>query len=179
MRRYNRGMRRSRPVVFGAVAIMLGGSIARAQAPPRSHVVIPFLANASKPSALEFEGAECEANREGTTLRCEFQQVFLTTSPAAPDTCLVTTNRYPKTFQKDRGGRWVSRGAPSGACGAVDVVTLTDEGGVRWTMEMRTVATRKGIASCASVEEPPEILSWQGLRRPLPCAFVQPGALSR
>jgi hypothetical protein len=60
--------------------------------PSRSHVVIPFLANASKPADLDFEGAECEV--AGDRMTCTFQQVFLTASPVTPDTCLVTTNRY-------------------------------------------------------------------------------------
>jgi hypothetical protein len=170
----------NRALKIGVLVPIISGPIAHAQPPPDSHVVIPFLANAAKPSALEFEGGECEKNRTGTTLRCEFQQVFLTTSDRAPDTCLVTTNRYEKTFVKDTGGRWISSGGPAGACGVIDVVTLTDEGGVRWTMEMKKVVTRRNAAaSCAGAEEPPETLSWQNLRRPLPCRFVQPGGLSR
>ena len=153
---------------------------AHAQTAPSSHIVIPFLANASKPSALAYEGAECELARSGTTLRCEFEQVFLTTSDVAPDTCLITTNRYGKTFSRGGDTRWVSSDAPAGVCGVVDTVTLQDGGGVRWTMETKRVVTRKNAApSCAAAEEPPEILTWQSLRRPLPCKFVQPGGLSR
>jgi hypothetical protein len=155
---------------------------AAAQVPalaPASRVVIPFLATESKPAALEFEGAECEANGAGTALRCEFQQVFLT-SAEVPDTCLITTNRYERAFLKDTDGRWISRDAPAGVCGVMEVFTLHDGGGVRWTMEVRKVVTRKNAApSCAAAEEPPETLSWQNLRRPLPCKFVQPGGLSR
>jgi hypothetical protein len=151
-----------------------------AQNPPPSHIVIPFLASATKPSALEFEGAECEMGRTGTTLRCEFEQVFFTTSDLAPDTCLVTTNRYAKTFLRSGEGRWTSSDAPAGVCGVTEVVTLQDGGGVRWTMETKKVVTRKSAApSCAAAEEPPETLSWQNLRRPLPCKFIQPGGLSR
>jgi hypothetical protein len=179
-RHYNRGMRRNRSLVIGAFALIICRSLVEAQPPPPSHVVVPFLANATKPSALEFEGGECDTNRAGTTLRCEFQQVFLTTSDRAPDTCLVTTNRYQKTFVKDASGRWISSDTPSGVCGVMEVVTLRHEGGVRWTMEMKKVVTRKNAAaSCAAAEEPPETLSWQDLRRPLPCRFVQPGGLSR
>jgi hypothetical protein len=62
----------------------------------------------------------------------------------------------------------------------MEVFTLQDGGGVRWTMEVRKVVTRKNAApSCAAAAEPPETLSWQNLRRPLPCRFVQPGGLSR
>ena len=152
----------------------------RAQNPPPSHVVIPFLASVTKPSALEFEGAECEMNRAGTTLRCEFEQVFFTTSAIAPDTCLVTTNRYGKTFLRSGERRWVSSDPPAGVCGVTEVVTLQDGGGVQWTMETRKVVTRKNAApSCAAAEEPPETSSWENLRRPLPCRFIQPGGLSR
>jgi hypothetical protein len=165
---------------IGVVVLTVCCAIVHAQAPSSAHVVIPFLANAARPSALEFEGAECETNSSGTTLRCEFQQVFLTTSDRAPDTCLVTTNRYQKTFLKDANGLWISNDVPAGVCGVMDVVTLKDEGGVRWTMEMKKVVTRKNAAaSCAAAEEPPETLSWRDLRRPLPCRFVQPGGLSR
>jgi hypothetical protein len=177
---YNREMGRKGSLVTGVFVLIIGGSFAHGQTPSPTHVVIPFLANATKPSALEFEGAECETNRTGTTLRCEFQQVFLTTSDRAPDTCLVTTNRYQKTFLKDANGLWISNDIPAGVCGVMDVVTLKDEGGVRWTMEMKKVVTRKNAAaSCAAAEEPPETLSWRDLRRPLPCKFVQPGGLSR
>jgi hypothetical protein len=166
-------------LVVSALAVAIC-TPAHAQNPPPTHVVIPFLANATKPSALEFEGAECEMNRSGTSLRCEFEQVFLTTSDLAPDTCLVTTNRYAKTFARGSEGRWVSSEIPAGACGVSEVVTLQDGGGVRWTMETRKVVTRKNAApACAGAEEPPETLSWQNLRRPLPCKFVQPGGLSR
>jgi len=167
-------------LAIGVLAVILCGSPAHTQVPAQTHVVIPFLANASKPAALEYEGAECERNAGGTALDCEFQQVFLTTADRAPDTCLVTTNRYQKTFVKDGATRWISRSTPAGACGVIDVVTLTDDGGVRWTMELKKIATRKNAAaSCAASEEAPETLSWQNLRRPLPCRFVQPGGLSR
>ena len=178
-RPYNRTMFTRLSLVASALAVAICTS-AHAQNPSPSHVVIPFLANATKPSALEFEGAECETNRGGTTLRCEFEQVFLTTSDLAPDTCLVTTNRYAKTFLRGAERRWVSSEMPAGVCGVTEVVTLQDGGGVRWTMETKKVVTRKNAApSCAAAEEPPETLSWQNLRRPLPCKFVQPGGLSR
>jgi hypothetical protein len=169
----------TRCFVVIAVLSTTGFVVARAQTAASSRIVIPFLANATRPSALEFEGAECEMNGGRTTLRCEFQQVFLTTSDIVPDTCLVTTNRYDKTFRRDAPGIWVSSGIPSGACGAMEVTTLRDEGGVRWTLEMKKVVTRKNAAASCAAEEPGEVLSWQSLRRPLPCRFVQPGGLSR
>lgn len=172
-------MRRSRSAIAIVVSTLCWPPL-HAQKAQSTHVVIPFLASAAKSSSLEFDGAECEANRSGTSMRCEFQQVFLTTADIAPDTCLITTNRYARTFRKESRGRWVSSGAATGPCGVMDVVTLTDEGGVRWTMEVKKIATRKNaVASCAAAEEPSELLSWRDLRRPLPCRFVQPGGLSR
>jgi hypothetical protein len=144
-----------------------------------SRIAIPFLANAPDAAEIGFEGAECVVTPTATSMHCEFQQVFLTTSPVVPDTCLVTTNRYERTFTKDSPQRWISREQPSGACGVVDVATLTDEGGVRWTMELRKTPTRKDARECAAAQEQVETLSWRNIRRPLPCRFVQPGGLSR
>jgi hypothetical protein len=145
-----------------------------------SHVVIPFLANATKPTALDFEGGECELDANGTGMACTFQQVFLTTSDVAPDTCLVTTNRYERVFHRETATRWVSTEGPEGVCGLLDVATLQDDGGVRWTMETHKVATKKDASStCRAFDAQQELLSWQHLRRPLPCRFVQPGGLSR
>src|SRR6266581_842092 len=70
-----------------------------------SHVVIPFLANATKPTDLDFEGGECELAANGNRMSCTFQQVFLTTSAVAPDTCLITTNRYQREFRRDTASR--------------------------------------------------------------------------
>jgi hypothetical protein len=155
------------------------GQVTRAPG-TRSHVVIPFLANSTKPAALEFEGGECDLDSAGTRMDCIFQQLFLTTSDAAPDTCLATTNRYERVFQRDAPNRWISREGPDGECGMLDVVTLQDDGGVRWTMETRRTVTAKDAApSCRTPDGPVEILSWQNIRRPLPCRFVQPAALGR
>jgi hypothetical protein len=111
---------------------------------------------------------------------CQFQQVFLTTSTLAPRTCIITTNRYERTFQKQASTRWVSREKPIGVCGTVDVTTLQHDGGVRWTMDTeRTVTNKDGSPECRRVDERPETLSWRNIRRPLPCTFVQPGGLSR
>src|SRR5262245_53649630 len=95
--------------------------------PPASHVVIPFLANATKPSDLDFQGGQCELDASRTTMECVFQQAFLTTSDVAPDTCLITTNRYQRTFKRQtaEGGsrtapvpaRWTSSEGPEGPCG--------------------------------------------------------------
>ena len=148
--------------------------------PPSTHVTIPFLANATKPADLEFEGGDCELDAGGKRMACTFQQVFLTTTPLAPDTCLITTNRYARTFDRESPTRWVSREGPDTTCGLLDVATLEDGGGGRWTLEMRKVATRTDAsASCAALQAERETLSWQNIRRSLPCRFVQPGGLSR
>ena len=147
--------------------------------PPPSHVVIPFLASATKPDDLGFEGGECEVATAGDRMDCQFQQVFLTTSDQAPGTCLVTTNRYQLTFLRQADGRWVSTEGPSGECGILDVVTLEDGGGVRWTMNIRRTVSNQDASACRTIAESSETLSWQHLRRSLPCRFVQPGGLSR
>jgi len=142
----------------------------------QQHISVPFLASATRPSALEFEGAECDVDASGRAMTCRFQQLFLTTSPVAPDTCLATTNGYERRFEK-QGADWVSREGPDGACGVVDVATLKDGGGVRWTLELRKTATKRDGAPECRADEPPETLTWQNIRRALPCRFVQPGAL--
>ena len=162
-----------------AAALLTQSPAAQIAAPSRSHVTIPFLANASKPGNLEFEGAECNIDAGGNRMTCAFQQLFLTTSSAAPDTCLVTTNRYDRVFDRDSPNHWTSREGPAGVCGVFDVATLTDEGGVRWTMELKTELTRKeGSAACLAMKPETEVFSWQNIRRPLPCRNVQPGALN-
>jgi hypothetical protein len=152
------------------------------------HITIPFLANATRPADLSFEGGECEIDRTGNTMTCEFQQVFFTTSDLAPQTCLVTTSRYARTFTKQAplngtgpGGntRWVSSQAPEGLCGISETTTLQDDGTVKWTMETRKRVTRNDAdPACRAVDERPETLSWQNLRRALPCAFIQPGGIT-
>jgi hypothetical protein len=148
--------------------------------PSPSHIVIPFLANATKAADLDFEGGECELDTSRNRMDCIFQQVFLTTSDLAPDTCLITTNRYERTFRRDTATRWVSTEGPEGVCGVLDVATLQNDGGVKWTMETRKLVTKKDAApACQSSDTQAETLSWQNIRRPLPCRFVQPGGLSR
>lgn len=174
-----------RGLAFAAIALVAGdcAPAASAQSRPAAsppHVVIPFLANATKPADLDFQGGECEVETGGASMSCTFQQVFLTTSAAAPDTCLVTTNRYDRVFRRESATRWISTEGPDGVCGVLDVATLLDEGGVRWTMEIRKRATKKDASAACRADDPqPEVLSWQNIRRPLPCRFVQPGGLSR
>jgi len=169
-----------RRLILGAVAsiAVTSGLALSAQGQISSHVTIPFLANATRPNDLEFEGAECDV--AGDRMTCAFQQLFLTTSPAAPDTCLVTTNSYDRVFRRDSLTHWTSTDSPTGVCGVVDVVTLQDDGGVRWTMELKKDVTKKDAsATCATMNVQPETFSWQNIRRPLPCRFVQPGSLAR
>ena len=62
----------------------------------------------------------------------------------------------------------------------LDVATLQSDGGVKWTMETHKVATKRDASpACQSFDAQAETLSWQNIRRPLPCRFVQPGGLSR
>ena len=171
-----RGVNRACPLVLAArvaIALTLVPQAAGAQ-----HVSIPFLASATRPAALEFEGGECDVDASGRAMTCRFQQLFLTTSDVAPNTCLVTTNGYERRFEKQGASDWVSREGPDGACGVVDVATLHDGGGVRWTMEIRKEVTRRDAsAQCRAADEPRDTLSWQNIRRELPCRFVQPGGL--
>jgi len=173
--------------VAGAVGLLavVGWSAVPRQAAARpapgqraARLVIPFLANATNPSSLEFEGAECELQADGQRMTCEFEQVMLTTTDLSPQTCFVTTNRYPRSFQRESAATWSSRSDPSGECGIVEAVLLRDGGGVRWTMDLRKVVTRRDAsAACRAAADEVETFSWEGVRRPLPCAFVQPGAL--
>jgi hypothetical protein len=161
-----------------AVSIWTQSLTAQMPRPTQNHVTIPFLANASKPNDLEFEAAECENEGGGSRMTCAFQQVFLTISPIAQDTCLITTNRYDREFRRDSPDRWTNREGPEGICGLIDVVTLTNEGGAKWTMELKKEVTRKdGAAACLAMKPETEVFSWQNIRRPLPCRNVQPGAL--
>jgi hypothetical protein len=168
-----------------------------AQQKAARHITIPFLANATRPADLSFEGGECDLDRTGNTMACEFQQMFFTISTLAPQTCLVTTNRYARTFTKQAplngngpgaplngnappaNTRWISSGAPEGQCGVSEITTLQDDGTVKWTMETRKLVTRRDAdPACRAVDEAPETLSWQNLRRALPCAFIQPGGIT-
>lgn len=149
-------------------------------APARAqHVTIPFLANAPQHGTIEFEGGECDADRTGQLLRCKFQQVFLTTDNAPRDTCMITTNAYDRAFRKETDTRWVSSVGPEGACSLMDVATLEDGGGVRWTLTLKKIALRKDAAPDCGTADETEVLSWQDVRRPLSCLYVQPGGLRR
>lgn len=166
-------------VGLAAIALARPDS-AGAQASAPAHVTIPFLANATKPAALDFQGGECDVDADGRAMTCQFQQVLLTVSDLAPQTCFITTNHYDRIFQKQTPTRWINRQGSEGPCGVAEVTTLQDDGGVRWTMEIRKVATSPDASpACRAADEGPEVLSWQNVRRPLPCTFVQPGGLGR
>ena len=142
------------------------------------HVTIPVLANTPKPGPIEFEGGDCDLDRGGELLRCKFQQVFFTTEQAPPNTCMVTTNAYDRVFRKETPTRYVSSVGPDGICGLMDVATLEDLGGVKWTLTLKTTALHKDAAPECRVDET-EILSWEYIRRPLSCLYVQLGELRR
>ena len=178
------------------VGLMVLGSVTSApvnglpiQGGQAAHVTIPFLANATRLADLSYEGGECDIDQTGNKMACEFQQVFFTTSDLVAQTCLVTTNRYARTFTKldalngkapEGNTRWLSTETPEGPCGVSEVTTLQDGGTVKWTMETRNLVARKDAAPfCQDVDERPETLSWQNLRRPLPCTFIQPGGITR
>ena len=144
--------------------------MAQSLTPSRSRIMIPFLANASKPDDLDFEGAECDV--AGDRMTCAFQQVFLTSSPVAPDTCLVTTNRYEREFRRDSPSHWTSTEGPEGACGVLDVATLQDAGGVRWTMELTKVVTNTGRRSSVS-ERRRQARDLQLAKHPSPAALQE------
>src|SRR6266550_6731315 len=166
-------------------AVIVGGCLWEpspfAQTPAQSspsHVVIPFLANATKSTDLDFEGGECDVDASGDRMTCTFQQVFLTTSPVAPDTCLITTHSYERVFRRESATRWTNAEGPEGICGVMDVTTLQDDGGVRWTMELHKTVTKKDAApACQTTDPESELFSWQNIRRSLPCKFVQPAGL--
>jgi hypothetical protein len=171
----------------GLVAgVLLCGAIAptpveaQPAADPTRHVIVASLANASKPRDLDYQAGECDIDASGKTMECVFQQVFLTVALFDAETCLITTNRFGLTFEKQGDNRWVSKEGPEGECGVMDVTTLENSGGARWTMEARKTVTKKDAsADCRQTADSSETLSWQNVRRPLACKFVQPGAMSR
>jgi hypothetical protein len=90
--------------------------------PQPSHITI-LPRKRGKPADLGFEGGS-EIDKAGT--RCMSVSTILTTSDFAPQTCLITTNRYEQDLQKETSTR-CRREGPAGECGVVDVFTLQDE----------------------------------------------------
>lgn len=151
---------------------------AQSRDPAAARIVIASLANDSQAGDLDFQGGECRVAGSGRHMDCEFQQVFLTRSPIDADTCLVTTNRFERQFDKQDETTWVSRVPAAGPCGVVDVATLVDEGrAIRWSLEFRTEKTDRRDGACRAPDPPAERFSWKAVRRPLPCRFIQPGAV--
>lgn len=136
------------PRLTAALALAL----AAASPAAAQHVTVPFLAGPPQRGPIAFEGAECDVDRAGLMLTCRFQQVFLTTEDAPPDTCMITTNAYDRVFRKESGARWISRGAPEGPCGIVETVTLDDGGGVRWTMTATKATSRDAGPECRAMD---------------------------
>jgi hypothetical protein len=168
-------------VRVGAVAIVVAGALGLVSVPldAQEHLTVPALANATHPSDLDFQAGECDVDPSGR-MACQFQQVFLTPASFDADTCLITTNRYALTLQKQAGLQWASTEGPNGTCGVIVVTTLHNDGGAKWAMDTRTIVTKKDSSpACRRLAEATETLSWQNTRRALPCRFVQPGAMSR
>ncbi|MGE0449913.1 MAG: hypothetical protein AB7Q29_10070 [Vicinamibacterales bacterium] len=154
-----------------------GGHVTAARQESAGRLVIPFLANATKPSDLDFMGVDCDVTADGSEMTCRFRQVFLTTPAIDPASCVITTNSYDRVFRRDAARRWISRDAPVGACAVVETATLEGEGR-RWTLTFHRVAS-VDRPECRGIAFQPETYDTNGLRRRLPCAFVQPGELER
>jgi hypothetical protein len=180
---WTRSARATRIVLASAaVLVAAAASPVLVQAGPGEpqRLVIPYLANATKPDDLDFAAAQCDITPGGEQMACRFRQVFLTIASVDPTTCVMTTNGYEQTFRRESATRWVSTGAPAGECGMVETTTLDDAGGIRWTMTVRRVATRNATqSSCLAVSAEPESYSWQRVKRKLPCTSIQPGAIER
>ena len=179
---WTRSSRASRIVLASAAVLVAAASLGFAQARPGEpqRLVIPYLANATKPDDLDFAAAQCDIAPGGEQMACRFRQVFLTIASIDPTTCILTSNGYEQTFRRESATRWVSTAAPGGECGIVDTTTLDDAGGIRWTMTVTRVATRNANqSSCLAVSAGPESYSWQKVKRKLPCTSIQPGAIER
>jgi len=145
---------------------------------PRT-VTIPFLANQNNPTDLDFMAAQCDVTPSGQAMTCRFRQMFLTISAIDAKSCVVTTSGYEQTFRRASGTRWVAEETPEGVCGTVAAATLDDGGGTRWTLTLRTAATKTDQPQCRSVPEAVEVYDWTNVKRPLPCTSIQPGAIER
>ena len=143
-----------------------------------SDAVFMWLANAN-PAELDFEGGVC--NRTGGTMLCTFQQVLMAPDPDQRDTCRVSTHRYELTFARQSPTQWVSNQGPTGLCGLIEITILDearDAGSNHWTMNSRKiVTTRTNPDPLCQLDEPPDLMTWQAMRRALPCRFIAPGAI--
>jgi hypothetical protein len=177
-------------LTHGAVALLLtaAGAICLSRAvaaqskdaTASQRITIPFLANATTPTELDYAAAECDLASNEQQMDCRFRQMFIVALPYEPTTCVVTTNGYERTFRRDTGMRWVSADAPVGECGVVDSTTLEDGGGTRWTMTIRSAATvGADRPECRVAPHAPQVYDWRGVKRALPCTSIQPGAIER
>jgi hypothetical protein len=142
------------------------------------HLTIPFLANATRPSDIDFMAAQCDVH--GDRMECRFRQLFLTPSSLDASSCAITTNGFDWKFRRETPTRWVRRSAPDGDCGVVETTILEDGGGTRWTLRIETAATQHAErAACRAESQEPEIYDWRSVKRALPCTSVQPGAIER
>lgn len=145
-----------------------------------THLVIPYLARAA--DDIEFAAAECDITSNGTLMTCRLRQVFITTASFDATACVITTNGYTQTFRRETATRWVSADLESAAgdCGRTETTTLEDGGDTHWTLRIET-RTADGVrrAECRASVEPPVVYSWRDVRRKLPCATIQPGAIER
>ena len=172
------------PLVLGASALSsaLTGtsptpSAHRAAHPPGDAIVMLPMANTR--DDLDFMGATCHVAQTGGAMTCRFQQVLISPFDDDRQTCGITTLNYEQTFQRLNALRWVSNEGPTGLCGVVTVTTLQEDSGY-WTMDNRKIVTHKTASPiCDIFDERPETLSGQNTRRPLPCTFIRPSAISQ
>jgi hypothetical protein len=167
-------------IVVAAALLSSAVGLAQDRRPePSRTVTIPFLANRTNPSDLDFMAAQCDVAPSGEEMVCRFRQVFLTISAIDSKSCVITTSGFDQTFRRVAAASWVSEGRPDGACGRVETATLEDGGGTRWTLTLRAAATRTEQPQCRAAAPELEIYDWTNVKRPLPCASIQPGAIER
>ena len=167
-------------LIVGARPSLAGAGQAQAFAAGGTRLTIPYLANATKPADLDFTAAECDITPTGEEMTCRFRQVFLTASPIDAAACMITTNGYERTFHRETPSRWSSTDVPVGPCQVVETTTLDDGGTTRWTMSIQTTARlRADTPECRAALRAPEVYDWHGVKRPLPCTSIQPGAIER
>ncbi len=147
-----------------------------------SALTIPYLANASKPSELDYAAAECDVAKDRLHMTCRFRQLFITPVSFDATTCAVTTNGFERIFTRASAiaSRWTSEDSPQGPCGIVDTHTLDDGGGTQWTLTIATRATKSGANNACQVDTIESVVyDWRTMKRALPCSNVQPGMIER
>lgn len=174
-------------VVIG-IAVAVSGVLLHATAgqaqtrdelrPAERRVTIPYLARAG--TDIEFAAAECDIAADGAQMTCRFRQVFVTVASTDATACVITTNGYDQTFRRASSATWISSEGPDGPCGRLETTTLDDGGATQWTMTIESRATN-GLerAECRASAPTRDVFSWRDVKRPLPCATIQPGAIER